>query len=161
MIRIFLASSSELSEERIAFEEYFRRQNDYLRREGIYLEIIRWEHFLDAMSKTRLQDEYNQKVRECDVFVSLFFTKAGRFTEEEFDIAFGQFRNSGRPLVYTYFKDADAKVSSLKSKDLETRENFIAKLRSLGHYPTEYGSTDELKIHFRDQIPMIREKLGL
>ena len=29
---------------------------------GIYLEIVRWENFLDAMSETRLQDEYNKEL---------------------------------------------------------------------------------------------------
>ena len=53
---------------------------------------MRWENFLDAMSETRLQNEYNKAVRDCDVFVSLFFTKTGKFTEEEFDVAHQQFK---------------------------------------------------------------------
>ena len=93
-IKIFLASSSELREDRDEFDLYFRRQNDSLRKQGVYLEIIRWEYFLDAMSETRLQDEYNKEVRDCDVFVSLFFTKAGKFTEEEFDTAHRQFKET-------------------------------------------------------------------
>ena len=71
-IRIFLASSSELREDRDAFDLYFRQQNDRLRKEGLYLEIVRWENFLDAMSSTSMQDEYNQAIQECDLFVSLF-----------------------------------------------------------------------------------------
>ncbi len=86
-IKIFLASSSELKEDRDAFDLYFRQQNDVFRKQGLYLEIVRWENFLDAMSETRLQDEYNQEVKACDIFVSLFFTKTGKFTEEEFDTA--------------------------------------------------------------------------
>ena len=62
-IRIFLASSSELREDRDEFDLYFRQQNDQLRKQGLYLEIVRWENFLDAMSETRLQDEYNKAVR--------------------------------------------------------------------------------------------------
>ena len=64
------------------------------------------------MSETRLQDEYNKAIRACDVFVSLFFTKTGKFTEEEFDAAHEQFKSSGRPLIYTYFKNADIKIGS-------------------------------------------------
>src|SRR5215469_8418426 len=69
-IRLFLASSSELREDRDEFDLYFRRYNDQLTRKGIYLEIVRCEHFLDAISETRLQDEYNKGVRDCDIFVS-------------------------------------------------------------------------------------------
>jgi hypothetical protein len=56
-IRIFLASSDELHNDRDAFELHFRQRNDQLRNRGVYLQIIRWENFLDAMSPTRLQDE--------------------------------------------------------------------------------------------------------
>jgi len=76
------------------------------------LKIIRWEKFLDAMSETRLQDEYNQEVRKCDIFVSLFFTKTGKFTKEEFETAFEQFNKTGKPQIYTYFKKG-AKVGTL------------------------------------------------
>src|SRR5215469_9700421 len=103
-IRLFLASSSELREDRDEFDLYFRRYNDQLTKKGIYLEIVRWEHFLDAISETRLQDEYNKAVRDCDIFVSLFFTKAGKFTEEEFDVALGVFKKKGKPRIFTAFK---------------------------------------------------------
>ncbi len=74
-IKIFLASSSELREDRDAFELHFRQANDRWLQKGIYLKILRWETFLDAMSETRLQDEYNEGVKESDIFVSLFKTK--------------------------------------------------------------------------------------
>ncbi len=161
VLRVFLASSSELRVERDDFELYFRQQNDQLRSEGIYLEIIRWENFLDAMSETRLQDEYNKQVRTCDVFVSLFFTKAGRYTEEEFDVAYGQFKNSDRPLVYTYFKNADVKIGELRLDDFASLRRFMDKVKDYGHFYTEYTNIEGLKLHFRDQLPMIREKLRI
>jgi internalin A len=43
------------------------------------------------MSETRLQDECNKAIRDCDIFVSLFLTKTGKFTEEEFDVSHQQF----------------------------------------------------------------------
>ncbi len=70
------------------------------------MKIVRWENFLDAMSETRLQDEYNKAIRECDIFVSLFFTKTGKFTDEEFDVAHRQFKDTKKPLIYTFFKKA-------------------------------------------------------
>ena len=74
-LRIFLASSAELSEDRDDFCLYFRQQNNQLRIKGVYFEIVRWENFLDAMSETRLQDEYNKAIRDYDIFFCLFFTK--------------------------------------------------------------------------------------
>lgn len=158
-IRIFLASSSELREDRDAFDLYFRQQNDQLRKQGIYLEVVRWENFLDAMSETRLQDEYNKAIRECDVFVSLFFTKTGKFTDEEFDVAHGQFKTTRRPLIYTFFKNADIKTGSARKEDLNSLWAFQEKLGNLGHFYTGYDNIEHLKRQFRDQIEKILEKL--
>ena len=65
------------------------------------------------MSETRLQDEYNKAVRACDIFVSLFFTKTGKFTEEEFDTAHRQFKSTGNPRIYTFFKNADVTMGNI------------------------------------------------
>lgn len=160
-IKIFLASSSELAEDRDAFDLYFRQQNDYLKDEkGIYLKIERWENFLDAMSESRLQDEYNKEVKACDIFVSLFFTKTGRYTEEEFDEAHKQFKDSGgvKPQIFTFFKKGDVKIENLNHDDINTLFNFKKKLDALGHYHTTYDNIDQLKLKFRDQLDrLVRE----
>jgi hypothetical protein len=42
----------------------------------------------------------------------LFWTKVGQYTEEEFGTAFGQFKTSNKPFIFTYFKSADISISS-------------------------------------------------
>jgi hypothetical protein len=86
--KIFLASSSELVDDRIAFEIFINRKNKLLVKYGVFLELVIWEDFLDVMSKTRLQEEYNKAIRECDIFIMLFYSKVGKYTEEEFGVAF-------------------------------------------------------------------------
>ena len=157
-IRIFLASSAELREDRDAFDLYFRQQNDQLRKKGVYLEIVRWENFLDAMSETRLQDEYNKAIRACDIFVCLFFTKTGKFTEEEFDIAHRQFKDSGRPRIYTFFKNADIKTGDARQEDFKSLWAFQEKLSKLGHFHTRYDNIEHLKRQFRDQLDKMLEE---
>ena len=151
-IRIFLASSSELKEDRDAFDLYFRQQNDQFLKKGFYLEIVRWENFLDAMSETRLQDEYNKKVQDCDIFVSLFFTKTGKFTEEEFDTAHRQFKETRCPRIYTFFKNAEIMTGSAPKDDLKSLWAFQEKLSELGHFYTRYDNIEHLKRQFRDQL---------
>ena len=158
-IRIFLASSQELETDRDQFDLYFRQQNDQLIKKGLYLKIERWENFLDAMSETRLQDEYNKAVRECDIFVSLFFTKTGKFTEEEFDTAHQQFEKNQKPLIYTFFKNADVKTGDISDEVLSLL-NFRKKLKSLGHYQTNYNDIEHLKRQFRDQLDKLLETRG-
>ena len=52
-IKIFIASSSELKEDRDQFRVFISEQNDRLHTKGIYLEIVQWENFLDSISDTR------------------------------------------------------------------------------------------------------------
>ncbi len=151
-IQIFLASSEELREDRDKFEIYFRQLNDELTDKGLYLVINRWENFLGAMSETRLQDEYNKAVRSCDIFVSLFFTKTGKFTEEEFDTAHDQFKQTGRPYIYTFIKDAQINTGRLNNKDFQSLLAFKDRLKDLGHFHTQYTSTEDLKLQFRGQL---------
>jgi hypothetical protein len=154
-IRIFLASSSELRQDRDEFDLYFRQQNDRFLKRGIYLEIVRWENFLDATSGNRSQDEYNKAVCDCEVFVCLFFTKMGKFTEEEFDTAYRRFQESGRPRIYTYFKNAEIKTGSARKEDLVSLWAFQEKLSKLGHFWTRYDNIEHLKRHFGDQLELI------
>jgi hypothetical protein len=151
-IRIFLASSEELRADREAFLLYFTELNRQFLDRGLFLDIDHWENFLDAMSETRLQDEYNKSVRACDIFVSLFFTKTGKFTEEEFDTAHRQFQETKRPLIYTFFKNADIKTGSAQEADLQSLWAFKKRLGTLGHFYTGYNNIEHLKLQFRDQL---------
>jgi len=157
-IKIFLASSNELREDRDKFDLYFRQQNDRLLDQGLYLKIVRWENGLDAMSNTRLQDEYNKRIRDCDIFVSLFKTKTGKYTEEEFDVAHQTFQANGQPIIYTYFQKANVSNSAENRKDLISLWDFQAKLDDLGHFWTEYETIDGLQKHFKDQLEMLQDQ---
>ncbi|MCP5142179.1 MAG: hypothetical protein H6980_07500 [Gammaproteobacteria bacterium] len=156
-VRIFLASSAELRDDRDAFDLYFRQLNDRLRNDGLYLEIVRWENFLDAMSDTRLQDEYNAAIRACDIFVSLFRTKTGKYTAEEFGVAWEQFKATGKPRIYTYFHATQVPTNADNRADLMSLWAFKDQLNELGHFPTEYDSIEGLKRHFRDQLDRLRD----
>jgi hypothetical protein len=151
-IMIFLASSSELREDRDAFELHFLRKNKDFRCQGFEVEVIRWETSLDAMSETRLQEDYNEKVRKSDIFVSLFKTKTGIYTEEEFDVAHTTFKNFGKPLIYTYFMQSHGPYDIRMREDLNSLWDFQKKLKDLGHYPTHYTSIEDLKLQFQQQL---------
>jgi len=140
-ITIFLASSEELESERRAFENFiYQRCN-----ENKFIKVIAWENNLNnAMSPTRLQDRYNEAIRTCDIFLALFFTKAGPWTVEEFDVAWERFQQSGRPQIFTYFKETVEKQQSLT--------DFWHRLTELGHFPTVYKNTEDLHLQFGYQL---------
>ncbi|UJB73182.1 hypothetical protein HRE53_31905 (plasmid) [Acaryochloris sp. 'Moss Beach'] len=158
-IKIFLASSSELKADRQQFEIFINRENKKHVRQGIFFELVLWEDFLDAMSPTRSQDEYNKAVAECDVFVSLFHTKAGKYTEEEFLKALETFKAHNRPLIYTYFKGAAVNLNDITSEILSLL-NFKQKLKDLEHFYTTYNDINDLKHQFGEQLPKLLSELG-
>ena len=158
-IKIFLASSSALAEDRREFEILINRKNkDWIERDT-FLDVVMWEDFLDALSGTRLQDEYNKSIRECDVFVMLFSTKVGKYTEEEYETAFGQFKATNKPFIFTYFKEVEITTATANQYDLETLWAFQEKLRSHGHFYTSYKNVDALKLHFNQQLDRLT-KIG-
>ncbi len=149
--KIFLASSAELREDRREFESFINEENKSLHDDGVFFELVMWEDFIDALSKTRLQDEYNKSIKESDIFVMLFFTKVGKYTEEEFEIAFGQFKEKDKPVVYTFFKNAPINSGDVND-EFQSVLDFKKKLSKLGHFYTVYKNIDDLKYQFSKQI---------
>lgn len=154
-IKIFLASSSELESDRREFEIFINRKNKEYIKQGLFLELLLWEDFIDAMSATRLQDEYNKAVAGCDIFVSLFHTKVGKYTEEEFLKALDTFKANGKPLIYTYFNQAKVEITP----QLVTLLNFQQKLSDMGHFYTKYDNIDDLKFQFNEQLIKVLPQL--
>ncbi|NUO09185.1 MAG: hypothetical protein HUU08_10975 [Candidatus Brocadia sp.] len=154
--KIFLASSSELIDDRKEFEIFINRKNNDWFRDEVFLKLVIWEDFLDALSQTRLQDEYNKAITQCDIFVMLFCTKVGKYTEEEFETAFGQFKATNKPLIYTYFKDAEITTGSANKEDLMSLWRFQEKLGKLGHFYTSYKNIEDLKFKFNAQLDKLK-----
>ena len=149
--KIFIASSMELSEDRRAFRELIMEQNNAWHEQGAFLQVVGWEHFLDAVSPTRLQDEYNKAIRDCDIFVLLFHSKVGKYSREEFEIALMQFRSTGQPLIYTYCKPVDpGKASS--DEDRQSLADFQQRLKDIGHFATRYDNLQDLQLKFLQQL---------
>lgn len=149
--KIFLASSSELAHDRRELELFLSRKNNDWYEKGIFLELVIWENFLDAISQSRLQDEYNKAIKECDIFLMLFFTKVGKYTAEEFETAFGQFKETNKPFIFTYFKDAEIKTSEI-GEEILSLFDFKKRLASLGHFFTIYSNSEELQLKFNQQL---------
>ena len=150
-IRIFIASSSELKDDREEFRMFISQENDRLHKKDIYLEIVQWENFLDAISDTRLQDEYNNAISGCDIVLCLFFTKVGKYSSEEFDTAYQVFKDKGKPKIWTYFKNAPVNTGSI-TDEINTLLAFKKKIGNLGHFYTEYTNIDNLINKYRTQL---------
>ena len=150
-IKIFLASSEELTDDRNAFGNLVRRLDKIYEKRNIRIELFEWEDYDAAYNNRRKQDEYNEQIKASDIFLALFHTKAGKFTLEEFDIATEEFRKHASPKVYTYCKD-------LQANEQESPEliEFKQKLfNEMGHYWSRYNNRDSMQLHFVMQLQLV------
>lgn len=87
-IKVFVASSSELSDQREQIGDYIRRLSyDYSPR-GIRLQMLCWEDFYPEYKGISKQKEYDEQlIKICDIFFALFRTRCGKYTQHEVEYA--------------------------------------------------------------------------
>ena len=73
---------------------------------------------------------------------------------EEFETAFGQFKKKGKPLVYTYFKNAAINTEQI-TDDIQGLLDLRKKIDDLGHFRTIYKNIEELQLHFKNQLEKV------
>jgi len=152
-IKIFLASSNELIEDRKEFEIRINRKNKIISDSGHFVHLENWEDLSTKMSKTRSQDEYNEKIRSCNIFVLLGYSKIGMYTEEEFDVALKHFKNVSTPQIHTYFKE-------IKTKTDPSIDKFKAKLNDLKHFYASYTNIESLWNQLNSEIDLFISNIG-
>ncbi len=144
-IKIFLASSNELKSDRERFEiEIYRKCKAWFDK-GIFLHLEIWEDLSSRMSSSCSQDEYNAQLREADLFVLLACNKVGMYTAEEFDEAFGAFKATNKPFIFTWFKEPTGTPDS-------SLDAFKKKLDGLGHFYATYTTSDDLWNQFNKEL---------
>ncbi len=145
-MKIFLASSDELSHEReylagVVF--YLGRLLHDMRLEH-RVELVKWEYLDSSMGVVHKQEEYNQELVACDAAIVLFWRKFGEYTESEFRTALNGVRLGGFPRrLVVLFKETGEEMSpeleayrrnlataddiaiGTFSSDVELRSNFL------------------------------------
>ena len=155
-IKIFIASSEELEDDRNAFGNLVRRLNKTYEKRGIHLELFEWEDYDAAYNDRRKQDEYNDEVRASDMFLAVFHTKAGKFTIEEFDVATEESHKKGSPKSYVYCKDL--RDGEIESEELKELKRLL--FDEMGHYWSRYANRDTMQLHFVMQLQLVENSRG-
>ncbi|MFI3118725.1 MAG: hypothetical protein QX203_01940 [Methylococcaceae bacterium] len=149
-INIFLASSNELKAEREQFEiQMYRKCKAWVDR-GLFLHLTVWEDLSARMSDTRSQDEYNKKIAESDIFVLLAYSKVGMYSAEEFDHAFGAFKETQKPFIFTYFKETDGETEP-------SLQQFKDRLKALDHFYARYTDFNDLWLQFNRELDRLEQ----
>ena len=144
IVKIFLASSIvEFEQERDKLAARIRGMNNALIKNGVYLELQLCEDWTHAWSQGRKQEEFNDLIRDCHFFFAIVGKKVGKATQEEIDVAFLQFRESGslkQPRIIVFFQKTgegeetpDADVFALQ-----------ARVREAGQYDVSFSNVSEI-----------------
>lgn len=106
--RVFLGSSEELREDRLALSDFFNRLNNAYVPHGRCFQLVIWEHesIAIAAQEAGKQAEYDELVRSCDVSLFLFHRRCGGYTLEEIETALDESKRTGgvRPLIFTWIR---------------------------------------------------------
>ncbi len=113
ILTIFLASPSDLKEERNLVRNIVNRVNKVLsRRVEWHIDLLGWEDTLPGYS--RPQSLINIDVDACDLFVGILWRRWGQETgeyssgfEEEFVRAQERRKKTGSPEIWLFFKTID------------------------------------------------------
>ena len=141
-IKIFLASSVvEFKEERQELAAFANSINKKIVKRDIFLEMIMCEDLSNAMALERKQDEYNEYIRDSDYVLMLFGKTVGKYTIEEFNVAWECYRKRGKPQIFTYFKEFP-QGEEVEEGVLDFMERLDKQLR---HYYSRYTDLETVK----------------
>ena len=151
-IHIFLGSSlDELRLDREEMGNYVRKLNDVYIDRGVYIKLYECEYENAAMVKGRKQEEYNEEIRQSDIFLVLFYNKAGQYTIEEFREAYKRFQSTGAPAILTCFRQGEGYAPE------QSVLEFMDELgKQLGHYFKKYTHIDTVKLVLLLQMKLMK-----
>lgn len=160
---IFLASPGDVKAERNHVEKVIEELNRTVAPEkNVVLDVIRWEEDAFPGYGMDAQALINQQIAEMskyELFVGILWNRMGTPTPrgesgtgEEFERAEAAFLQSGRPLIWLYFRDAPANLDT--EEKLEQRKKVLAfrkRVESKG-LPWSYRTPTEFRDKFRQQM---------
>lgn len=163
--KLFLASPSDLSEDRDSINEVIDELNlTFGQQNNLVIELMKWEtHSAPGVSLSYTQDLINKDIKDdYDLFIGLMWLKfgtptgnAGSGTEEEFNRAFGRLNNSPDSLqILFYFKNSPPlNLQDIVPSELEKVNNFKKQLGNEGVLYWHYSSIKDLQNYLRIHIP--------
>ena len=155
-IKIFIASSNELEKERLLMASLANELSTRLEKVGIQVIAVEWESLDASMGEPHKQEEYNEKLRECDMCMVLYWTKFGMYTKTELDTAYHEKVAGKNPQkVWVYFKEENNPDKQPSEELREFRDSFPTKY---GHFYTPFANFDTLKAHFLLQFMEYQSK---
>lgn len=152
-MKVFIASSSELKQERMELVDLIQDMNDELETKNIKIKPVLWEYMDSSMRAERKESEYLEKLHECEICIVLFWQILGEYTVEELDDAIQEMRAERCPKeVYVYFKEPAENAS----KELVSfKENFYGKYQV---NPNTFNNAESIREQVEDLLQKYNNK---
>lgn len=157
LITVFIASPSDVAEERKIAEEAIELLNQTLGKErGLRIECKMWEKDTYPSIGKYPQDVINNQIGEYDIFVGIMSTKFGSptdraesGTEEEFNRAYDNYKSEGqcKNLMFYFCNDL---VSRDAINQIAKINDFKSKISQKGIYYKEYSKDSFSKTIYED-----------
>lgn len=158
LVRVFIGSPSDVSDERIAARHSVEELNDQWSWTGFRIELVGWEDTVAGVG--RPQELINRDLEKCDLFIGVLWkrwgsppARGGAYTsgfEEEFRISAQKAEARGRPQIGLFFKKIDSELLRDPGEQLRRviafREDITEGKRYLFE---EFGDTLEFERKFR------------
>ncbi len=171
--RVFIASPSDLAQERRAFKEIIDELNDgFAAGADTTLVPLAWEETFSTVGR-RSQSVINDLVDQCDCFVLVLHRRWGQkapdsnyssYTEEEFYRALERFQKTGEPRIFIFLKNIDSafmadpgeqlkKVLAFRRQLEETRQVLYRTFNDSVSFSQELN--EHLKALIKGKLPAI------
>lgn len=163
-IKIFIASSNEVEDERLALEKHINNLNNHYQEYDLHLQPIMWETESKEFNTTRKQDEYNAKLLDSDIAIFMFGSRIGVYTKEEFDVAVNNQRSGNKPKhIFAFFKNIPLETYKLKETDIQNLTDIL-KLKqhidaTLNQVYSSFFNKIDLQLKVGNEINRIITKL--
>jgi hypothetical protein len=155
IIKLFLASSNELREERERIELFIGKENRKLISKNLFIKLVIWEDLKLGFHGQRIQDYFNEKMLECDIVVFLFFKKVGDYTKEEFDVAYKHFKRGNNPrYLYVFFKSEKVDIDEIDEGMLKVNK-IKDEIEEAEQIYNKFKSSEDLILQLKKQLELI------
>jgi hypothetical protein len=163
--KIFLASPSDLDEERVLVQEVIDELNlTYGDRNHLIIELIKWEtHSAPGVGDTDSQSVIEKDLGfDYDIFIGMIWKKFGTNTrsfdsgtEQEFHQALNLYKNQKLMNILFYFKDSTpSNLNLIDPEELIKIRNFKKRLELENIFYRSFSDGKQLQSYLRIHIPI-------
>ena len=167
VLQIFVASPSDVSEERSILDQVVAEQNKIFSKSiGITFELVKWETDVIPGFGKEPQDVINRQIPDdYDVFIGIFWLRAGTPTKssasgsiEEFHRALERFKRDGSPEVMVYFKNTAINPDKIDLDQYRTLKEFKDSISAHGGLYSPFDDQPGFESALRTHLALVAHR---